>query len=120
MSAGVNLLDDGVDRHLGVYQYQSSIDFRPFFWCDSPRKLQRLRFVAFAELPRGRSDMNPKVKSQARQWSLTRGLCVALLLIIVEDKIQAVRAQSEQSSGAQIEAAVLPDVLSGSEKLTLV
>jgi outer membrane protein TolC len=64
--------------------------------------------------------MNPKVKSQARQWSLTRGLCVALLLIIVEDKIQAVRAQSEQSSGAQIEAAVLPDVLSGSEKLTLV
>lgn len=44
---------------------------------------------------------------------------MAPLLFIVGAQIQVVRAQNEQSSGAQIEGGMLPNVLSSSEKLTL-
>jgi hypothetical protein len=29
---------DGVDQYVGVYRYQSSIDFNSSFWCDSSRR----------------------------------------------------------------------------------
>lgn len=35
---GEDLLDDGVIRHLGADQYQSSIDFLSLFWCDPAKK----------------------------------------------------------------------------------
>jgi hypothetical protein len=40
----VDLLDDGVERHLGIYQYQGSIDLLSLFWSDLPRKLCKRRF----------------------------------------------------------------------------
>jgi outer membrane protein len=63
--------------------------------------------------------MNQENKKQTRQWLLTGNLRAALLLIIFGAQIQAVSAQNEQSSGTQIQAAMLPNAASSSEKLTL-
>ena len=71
------------------------------------------------EASENRSDMNQKLKNRIRQWWCKGNLWVALLLIVFGGQLREVRAQSGQSSGAQTEAGILSNALSGSEKLTL-
>lgn len=66
-----------------------------------------------------RSDMNRQIKNRARRWLLTGILRAAFSLIIFGAQTQGARAQNEQSDGAQIEAPMLPNAPSNSEKLTL-
>jgi hypothetical protein len=63
---GENLLDDGIDRYLGAYQYHRPIDFAGRFWFHPPIELQRCVISASAELPRGPPDMNQGSKSHRR------------------------------------------------------
>jgi outer membrane protein len=63
--------------------------------------------------------MNQKGKDRGKQRLLAAEFWPALLLVIVGTQAQVVRAQNEQSRGARIEAAMLPDAPSSSEKLTL-
>jgi outer membrane protein len=63
--------------------------------------------------------MNQEITSQTSHWLLTRNLRAAVLVVIVGAQFQVVRAQNEESSGAQIETAMLPNAPASSEKLTL-
>ncbi len=63
--------------------------------------------------------MNQKLKNRIRQWPFKGTLWGAFLLIFLGGQLREIRAQDGQSSDAQTEVAVLPNVLSGSEKLTL-
>ena len=63
--------------------------------------------------------MNREIGTRGRRRLLAARIRAALLIFIFGAQIQVVRAQNEQSSGAQIEAAMLPNAPSSSEKLTL-
>jgi outer membrane protein TolC len=63
--------------------------------------------------------MDQEIENRCRERLLTGKIWGALLLISFGAQIQVVRAQNEQSSGARIDAAMLPNIPSSSEKLTL-
>jgi outer membrane protein TolC len=63
--------------------------------------------------------MDQEIENRGRERLLTGKTWGALLLISFGAQIQVVRAQNEQSSDARIEAAMLANTSSSSEKLTL-
>jgi outer membrane protein len=63
--------------------------------------------------------MNREIKNYGMRRLVAGKIWAALLLVIFAARTPVVRAQDTQSSGAQIEAAMVPNAPSSSEKLTL-
>ena len=63
--------------------------------------------------------MNLDIERRTRRMLFTRTLRTALLLLVFVVRCEAIKAQTERSSGTPAEAATLPHVVPGSENLTL-